>query len=175
MVGDLRGRRMRTGSKIENPSTSLPGENHESYNFFILFNVLCNMSTVRRTSGRQKPTSSQPRGPFRLQLTTHRSTPDRTRALVPLSKRSVSPRVPAWQNFACRYHAPFQSCERGCRSGVAPLLVLPLPGPLGTCVEARRSNGAARKGRRRAARRARHSCTHAVQRRRRGNPRRGGR
>ena len=42
MVDDLRGRRMRTGSKIENPSTVLPRESRELP--FLLFNFLSNLN-----------------------------------------------------------------------------------------------------------------------------------
>ena len=42
MVGDLRGRKMRTGSKIENPSTSVHGESRELQ--LLLFNFLCNLN-----------------------------------------------------------------------------------------------------------------------------------
>ena len=42
MVGDLRGRKMRTGWKIENPSTSVHGESRELQ--LLLFNFLCNVN-----------------------------------------------------------------------------------------------------------------------------------
>ena len=42
MVGDLRGRRMRTGSKIKNPSTVVDGESRELP--FLLFNFLSNLN-----------------------------------------------------------------------------------------------------------------------------------
>ena len=42
MVGDLRGRKMRTGSKIENPSTSSCEESRELP--FLLFNFLSNLN-----------------------------------------------------------------------------------------------------------------------------------
>ena len=42
MVDDLRGRRMRTGSKIENPSTVLPRESRKLQ--LLLFNFLCNVN-----------------------------------------------------------------------------------------------------------------------------------
>ena len=42
MVGDLRGRKMQTGSKIENPSTSVHGESRELQ--LLLFNFLCNVN-----------------------------------------------------------------------------------------------------------------------------------
>ena len=42
MVGDLRGRKMRTGSKIENLSTTPYGESRELH--FFLFNFLCNVN-----------------------------------------------------------------------------------------------------------------------------------
>ena len=45
MIGDLRGRRMRTGSKIENPypSTTVPKESRELQQL-LLFNFLCNVN-----------------------------------------------------------------------------------------------------------------------------------
>ena len=42
MVGDLRGRNMRTGSKIENLSTTRHGESRELQ--LLLFNFLCNLN-----------------------------------------------------------------------------------------------------------------------------------
>ena len=42
MVGDLRGRKMRTGSKIENPSTSRYAESRELK--LLLFNFLCDVN-----------------------------------------------------------------------------------------------------------------------------------
>ena len=54
MIGDLQGRKMRTGSKIKNPSTSYDGESRELQ--LLLFNFLC----VRV---KQKTTSAQPAGP----------------------------------------------------------------------------------------------------------------
>ena len=42
MVGDLRGRKMRTGSKIENPSTSRYAESRELQ--LLLFNFLCDVN-----------------------------------------------------------------------------------------------------------------------------------
>ena len=42
MVGDLRGRKMRTGSKIENLSTTRHGESRELQ--LLLFNFLCNVN-----------------------------------------------------------------------------------------------------------------------------------
>ena len=42
MVDDLRGRRMRTGSKIENPSTSRYAESRELQ--LLLFNFLSNLN-----------------------------------------------------------------------------------------------------------------------------------
>ena len=42
MVGDLRGRKMRTGSKIKNPRTTDKGESRELQ--LLLFNFLCNVN-----------------------------------------------------------------------------------------------------------------------------------
>ena len=42
MVGDLRGRKMRTGSKLENPSTTRYAESRELQ--LLLFNFLCNVN-----------------------------------------------------------------------------------------------------------------------------------
>ena len=42
MVGDLRGRKMRTGSNFENPSPSSGGESRELQ--LLLFNFLCNVN-----------------------------------------------------------------------------------------------------------------------------------
>ena len=42
MVGDLRGRKMRTGSNIKNLSTTVDGESRELQ--LLLFNFLCNLN-----------------------------------------------------------------------------------------------------------------------------------
>ena len=42
MVGDLRGRKMRTGSKIENPSTTRHAQSRELQ--LLLFNFLCTLN-----------------------------------------------------------------------------------------------------------------------------------
>ena len=49
MIGDLRGRRMRTGSKIENPSTTVDGESREKQLY--LLNFSSNVQVVHQKVG----------------------------------------------------------------------------------------------------------------------------
>ena len=57
MVGDLRGRRMRTGSKIENLSTVLPRESQELQ--LLLLNFLCYVNRAAcKCSTKIHPTSN---------------------------------------------------------------------------------------------------------------------
>ena len=60
MVGDLGGRRMRTGSKIKIRARH-DMRNHESYNFY--YSTFCVISTVRHTSVGQKSGSRPPPPP----------------------------------------------------------------------------------------------------------------
>ena len=62
MVGDLRGRKMRTGSKIENPSTSVDGESRELQ--LLLFNFFCYLNRAAykcRAEIHPSSTASAPR------------------------------------------------------------------------------------------------------------------
>ena len=63
MVGDLRGRKMRTGSKIENPSTSLPRESRELQ--LLLFNFLCNLNRAAYKCSAEKWVTSPAPAPYR--------------------------------------------------------------------------------------------------------------
>ena len=59
MVGDLRGRKMRTGSKIENPSTTPYAESRELH--LLLFNFLSNINRAAyKWSAKILPTSPGP-------------------------------------------------------------------------------------------------------------------